>query len=176
MGVGISTYLSQSPEGQKARADTAAALQRGYWMHNQEGVTLGQRYHSDLIMDRAADDLEPEILIQKYEPTTWPGMRVPHVWLKDGKTSTVDLLSTTHYNLVDFSKTGETAKIFKAVADELRLPLKVVHLPNEDRARDIWQRDAICVRPDGFSCWRSGAGQSIAADEARKILQKVAGR
>lgn len=174
MGVGVRTYLSNTSEGQKARAETAIALRRGYWMHNQEGVTLGQRYQSDLIMDRAADDLEPEIQIQKYEPTTWPGMRVPHVWLKDGKTSTVDVLSATSYNLVDFSEAGETAETFKAAADEIGLPLKLVRLPNEDRTRAIWQRDAVCVRPDGFSCWR-GTGP-VSLEQATRILRKVAGR
>ena len=47
------------------------------------GAELGYRYAgSPLIWPEAGEG--PEHNFMKYVPTTWPGARLPHVWLADG--------------------------------------------------------------------------------------------
>ena len=46
------------------------------------GAELGYRYvDSPIVCDIPGG---PEHLFRDYEPTTWPGARLPHVWLADG--------------------------------------------------------------------------------------------
>ena len=46
------------------------------------GAELGYRYvDSPIIADIPGG---PEHRFRTYEPTTWPGARLPHVWLNDG--------------------------------------------------------------------------------------------
>ncbi len=46
------------------------------------GAELGYRYvDSPIICDIPGG---PEHLFREYQPTTWPGARLPHVWLDDG--------------------------------------------------------------------------------------------
>ena len=46
------------------------------------GAELGYRYVDSPIIDNIPGG--PEHLFREYHPTTWPGARLPHVWLDDG--------------------------------------------------------------------------------------------
>jgi len=99
---------------------------------------------------------------EKYQPSTAPGLRVPHVWLKGrtGETSTIDLISRG-LTLVCFEPfqhpTSEHTKtLFSSVSAKKNIPLEVVVLEDESHVRSIWEnRDLVLVRPDAFSIWRS---------------------
>ena len=109
-----------------------------------------------------------------YDPTTTPGSRVPHVFLKDGTTSIYDLLDEA-FTLVDFSQDGEHAAAFAQVARQMHVPLTTVHLPGEPHVRQIWERDAVLVRPDDFSAWRSDRPCRPSLGTVRAVLSKVLG-
>ena len=52
------------------------------------GAELGYRYAgSPVICDEPGG---PEPSIEEYVPTSWPGARLPHVWIKPGKLSVHD--------------------------------------------------------------------------------------
>ena len=60
----------------------------------KSGIDLGTRYESDFI---AKESKEPtEMSVRKYIATTYPGFRLPHLWLNDDakKVSTLDLVET----------------------------------------------------------------------------------
>ena len=51
------------------------------------GAELGYRYQDSPLI--ANEPGGPEDPLRKYEPTTWPGARLPHVWL-EGHTAIQD--------------------------------------------------------------------------------------
>jgi 2-polyprenyl-6-methoxyphenol hydroxylase-like FAD-dependent oxidoreductase len=73
--------------GVRARAALAEVADREQrWSNDLLGIELGYRYQdSPLIADRAdADGAGPDPDSFAYTPTTWPGARLPHLWLDDG--------------------------------------------------------------------------------------------
>jgi hypothetical protein len=176
--IGVATLLANDEAGRKARVDLGQDTDKGHWLHNQVNKILGYRYTSPIILqdEDAADAPGLEDEVTKYVPTTWPGGRPPHVFLTDGKTSIFDRFGTG-FSLVDFTSSGELGKTFSAVSNELAIPLKVVHLPQERHARDMWERDVVLVRPDGHVAWRSSLSEEITlgVEAVATILRKVSG-
>ena len=81
-----------SDEGRQLREKARAAIMRTRakeFQHDSAGIELGYRYENSPIC--VADGTPaPPLDHGLYVPSTWPGARAPHVWLKDGR-STLDL-------------------------------------------------------------------------------------
>jgi hypothetical protein len=87
------------------------------------------------------------------------GGRPPHVFLKDGKTGIFDLFGTgREYTLVDFTDEGRYIRRFEGEAKKLNIPLKAIHLQDEEHARSVWERNAVLIRPDDHVAWRAKLG------------------
>src|SRR5262249_33107947 len=74
----------RTPKGEATRANLARIANVEQRKSNEMiGAELGYRYEgSPIIWPEPSDG--PAINFMKYEPTTWPGARLPHVWLSDG--------------------------------------------------------------------------------------------
>jgi hypothetical protein len=70
------------------------------FQHDSAGIELGYRYENSPICVPDGTPA-PKLDHGLYVPSTWPGCRAPHVWLKDGR-STLDLFGKS-FVLVDFS-------------------------------------------------------------------------
>jgi 2-polyprenyl-6-methoxyphenol hydroxylase-like FAD-dependent oxidoreductase len=70
--------------GARARAALAEVADREQrWSNDLPGIELGYRYvNSPLIMGTGGAGPDPDSFA--YTPTTWPGARLPHIWLDDG--------------------------------------------------------------------------------------------
>ncbi|KAL7905364.1 FAD binding domain-containing protein [Trichoderma velutinum] len=168
--------VADSEEGREARRLMAEKFLLGDWLHKQLGITLGHRYRDTPVIISDTSSAEPRRSVADYIPSTWPGARAPHVVLNDGKTSVLDLCGPS-FTIFDFTTTGEQAERFYAAAEELQIPLKRRHLPNEAHCRMIWERDVVLVRPDLFVAWRSSSyGMSEEKMNVKDILLKVVGR
>ena len=79
-----SNIRDKTPEGAATRANLARIADVEQRKSNEMiGAELGYRYEdSPVIWPEAGDAPEPNFM--KYEPTSWPGARLPHVWLSDG--------------------------------------------------------------------------------------------
>ena len=91
--VAFSAILEENSEqGQQQRAKAREAILRTRakeFQNDSPGIEFGYRYSQSPIC--IPDGPEPPEDDQgNYTPTTWPGARAPHVWLKDGR-STLDL-------------------------------------------------------------------------------------
>jgi FAD-dependent monooxygenase len=170
-----------TPEGEKIRRRIGAMI-RDIGNHGRFfGRELDQRLQSDVIFPDAAIERSegPVWDPLKYTPSTWPGMRAPHVWLRDGPTSLFDYYGLW-WTLVEFQDGHSNTKkgileAFQQAADTLSIPLKTVELNGEDHARRLWEKDFVLVRPDGHVAWRSSG---MVLDEAviLKVLGVVSGR
>lgn len=168
---------AETPEGKAVRARVGAMI-RDIGNHGKYyGRELDQRLKSDIIFQDSDGTTEPRWNALQYTPSTWPGARAPHVWLKDGPTPIFD-----HYGLwwtlVNFQKSGKSddgvLDNFTKAAEKLGMPFKTVELVDEDHARKLWERDLVLVRPDGHVAWRSN--EAPLATQIIEILEVVSGK
>ena len=140
-----------SEEGRELREEARAAIMRTRakeFQHDSAGIELGYRYENSPIC--IADGTPPPPLDHgHYVPSTWPGSRAPHLWLKDGR-STLDLFGKG-FVLLGFTE-GPTSS-FTDAAQRAGVPLEVIGIDDE-KVRPSYERNFVLVRPDGHVAWR----------------------
>jgi 2-polyprenyl-6-methoxyphenol hydroxylase-like FAD-dependent oxidoreductase len=159
-----------SEEGKRLREKAHEAILRTRakeFQHDSAGIELGYRYENSpiCVSDGTAPPPEDHAL---YVPTTWPGARAPHVWLRDGR-STLDLFGRG-FTLMVLSPKITDASAFTSAAKRVGLPLEVITL-DEPKVREVYERPLVLVRPDGHVAWR---GDSVPA-HAAEIIEQVRG-
>ena len=87
----------------------------------------------------------------KYVPTTWPGARLPHLWLDDG-TALHDRIGEGYTLLRLAGAKADSAPLARAFA-AYGAPFTVLDI-GEERARDIYGYDLLLLRPDLHVVWR----------------------
>jgi hypothetical protein len=113
------------------------------------GAELGYRYvGSPVIWEEAGG---PEHLFREYAPTTWPGARLPHVWL-DGHVALHDRLDPG-YTLLRLGATRADASALQRSFAAYGAPFDVLDIPG-GAARDVYGYDLILLRPDLHIVWR----------------------
>ncbi len=121
------------------------------------GVEMGPRYASTAVVSDGspapAYTRDPELY---YHPTTWPGARIPHVWLeKDGqKVSSLDLVGRGRFTLITGISGASWIEAAARVSAELGVPIQ------------IWQVGPGCEVIDTFGDWM----QSSEIDDSGCLL------
>ncbi|HKG00456.1 MAG TPA: hypothetical protein VKB15_07515 [Xanthobacteraceae bacterium] len=143
-----------TPEGARARAEyirLADAEQRK--SNEMIGAELGYRYRdSPLIWPEPGEGPADDFI--RYLPTTWPGARLPHVWLDDGS-AMQDRIGDGYTLLRLGGTTHDTAGLAGAFAT-IGAPFTVLDVADE-AARDIYGYDLLLLRPDLHVVWRGNA-------------------
>lgn len=139
------------------------------------GIEMDYRVQDSPVIVSETQPSGPEWKPKAYAPSTAPGSRAPHVFLKDGMTSIYDLLGN-EYTIVDFSEEGSVSQMIRQLAKSKDLPLTRLHLPEEELVRSIWQRDVILVRPDHFVAWRATPTMTYSNGDLSQMLNQVFGR
>jgi hypothetical protein len=91
-----------------------------------------------------------------FTPSSVPGCRAPHVWLRDGR-SLYDALGPD-YTLLRFDPAVRVAGLIEAAARR-RVPLAVIDVAAPD-AGALYGRNLVLVRPDQHVAWR-GDGEPV---------------
>jgi 2-polyprenyl-6-methoxyphenol hydroxylase-like FAD-dependent oxidoreductase len=113
------------------------------------GAELGYRYvGSPLIAEEPGG---PEDDFRKYLPTSWPGARLPHVWV-DGHMALQDRLGPG-YTLLRLGRTREDTSGLEKAMKGRGAPFAVLEVPDA-AARDLYGFDLILLRPDLHIAWR----------------------
>ena len=130
------------------------------------GTEHGYRYDSKAIV---ADEKEeaPAFHSDIYTPTTWPGSRLPHLFLPDGK-PVYDLLGSD-FTLIVLN--GAETDTISSAALELGVPLRILRIDNM-QARTLYERALVLVRPDQHVAWRG----NYLPDNPAMLLAGVIGR
>jgi hypothetical protein len=140
-----------TPEGATIRAEMA----RRFDVEQRKvteilGIEAGYRYvGSPIVWPEPGDGPDPDN--PQYVPTTWPGARLPHVWLKDG-TALHDRLGPGYTMLRIGGATVDTSNIERALR-ATGAPLDVLDIVDA-AAREIYGYDLVFVRPDLHVAWR----------------------
>lgn len=117
------------------------------------GAELGYRYVDSPIIDNIPGG--PEHLFREYHPTTWPGARLPHVWLADG-TPVQDRIPDDGFTLLRLGRTKADTSAVEAALQSRGAPLTVLDIADA-APRDIYGFDLILLRPDMHIVWRGNA-------------------
>jgi len=131
----------QLQAGETASAQIEAPWSDRYYA--QIGLVLGVAYHSAAVLTDDGAPPEPSDTGTDYVPTTQPGHRMPHLWLKDNH-STLDALGEW------FTLLTPDPAHWEQQATAAAWPLHIESLPNEHA--DLWglgAQGALLVRPDG---------------------------
>lgn len=155
-----------SPPGEQARREFGARIQELGNLENEAlGIEIGYRYDDSPIVWREAGD-PPPYEMERYVPSTWPGARLPSLLLEDG-TAVLDRLGTgfTLLRLADV----DVAELENAAAKR-GVPLEVVDI-RDARARALYHRDLVLVRPDQHVAWRGDTTPS----DALAVIDRVRG-
>jgi 2-polyprenyl-6-methoxyphenol hydroxylase-like FAD-dependent oxidoreductase len=151
----------RTPEGAAIRANLSRIADVEQRKSNEMiGAELGYRYaESPIIFPEAGD--APESDFMKYVPTSWPGARLPHVWLADG-TAMHDRIGDGYTLLCLRGARANTPALAQAFAS-FAAPFSVVEI-DEERPRDVYGYDLLLLRPDLHVVWR---GNSLPDDPAK---------
>ena len=159
-----------SEDGNQLRDQARAAIMRTRakeFQHDSAGIELGYRYENSPIC--VSDGTSPPTLDHGlYVPSTWPGVRAPHVWLKDGR-STLDLFGKGFTLLNMSGKATDTNTIIR-IANLIGLPMETIAI-DEPNVREVYERNFVLVRPDGHVAWRGDA----LPPNAEEIIEKARG-
>ncbi|MEG3159394.1 FAD-dependent monooxygenase [Sphingomonas sp. LB2R24] len=165
--------FEDSEDGREARERVGKALSDGLqreWL--SLNMHLGNRYlESPIIIYEDGEDREAAkaelVDAIDYRPSSRPGARAPHAWLRDGR-STLDLFGRD-FTLLSF-ETGIDVSPLADAAATIGMPLSIVWLDEPDVLR-LYRYPLVLVRPDGHVAWRSN---EVPADP-RSILEIVSG-
>ncbi len=153
---------AKTPAGAAARKGLAAVADIEQRKSNEMiGAELGYRYVDSPIVCNVPGG--PEHLFRDYAPTTWPGARLPHVWLDDG-TPLADRIGDGYSVLRLGGSKADATGLERAIAAR-GAPVAVLDVPDQV-AREVYGYDLILVRPDMHVVWRGNAAPEDAAQIA----------
>jgi len=173
--------MDDTPEGEQCRHLLTQAAAEERWQTDLPGIERGYRYTGSPVIALAEGTPRvsgPDPAGYRYAPTTWPGSRLPHIWLDDGNplhdmlgncytllllpvSASVDALEYAH----------ELAVAFRA----LGAPLDVVEVTSATAQAVYAGHQLILVRPDLHVAWRSGDSRPDAAALAALVTGHAAG-
>ncbi|MGE3150693.1 MAG: FAD-dependent monooxygenase [Pseudorhodoplanes sp.] len=188
----MTAFFADTDDGRTRRARLNEIMRIHRTEFQAHDIELGYFYEHGGVVPDGTFAPERDPMGGKYIPTTRPGHRLPHAWLRslDGRRlSTLDLIDPRAFVLL----LGSDGAAWRAAAEQIRtvagVPLSVVTIGNElddtdyldaDQTwsydREIASDGAILVRPDGHVGWRSLATKETPAEVLRQALEKILGR
>lgn len=146
----------ETPEGKATREHLVRVADVEQRKSNEMiGAELGYRYVGSPII--AEEPGGPEHQLREYLPTSWPGARLPHVWL-DGHVAMQDRIGHG-YTLLRLGSSREESSGLESAMKALGAPFEVLDIPDQ-AARDLYGVDLLLLRPDLHVAWR---GNRLAA-------------
>ncbi|KAJ9257680.1 hypothetical protein DTO207G8_1956 [Paecilomyces variotii] len=186
-------------EGRTRRKNLQAALEEAQHEYHALGREMGQFYQSKAIYsdDETEPYYTPELLAQDqdliYHRSTYPGRRLPHVWLNKRipgePISTVDLAGHGAFTILT-GIGGDAWKIAASqVGESLGVPINAYSIgfrqDYEDfyfdwaRIRQVDETGCILVRPDrmvGWRCQEVLGDEALCTDKLRHVVLSILGR
>ena len=142
----------KTPQGAEIRANVAEIANTEQTKTNEIlGIEAGYRYiESPLIWSVAGDGPDPNN--PDYIPTTWPGFRLPHVWLKDG-TAMHDHMGEGYSLLRLDNDRVNMSGLISNFADQV-VPFEVLAF-DDPHALEVYEGyELFLLRPDLHIIWR----------------------
>jgi 2-polyprenyl-6-methoxyphenol hydroxylase-like FAD-dependent oxidoreductase len=164
-----------TPAGRAARDRVRELANVGQRIsHEMLGTELGYRYDGSVLICSEPGE-PPEDNPMDYVPTTWPGARLPHMWLQDGAALHDQLGDGYTLLRIGPGTRANTAALENAMR-ATGVPFAVFDVPEGDLRR-VYQRDLLLLRPDLHVAWRSDEAPAdpcrVAAAATGNIVAKI---
>ena len=176
-----------SPKAEKQRQALREAIAFKKYEFDAHGVEMNHRYKSNSVLTEG--DKEPEFKKDKelfYQPTTYPGARIPHAWVYDKKGvkhSILDLCGKGNFSIFTGIGGEEWLKAAKNIETQLGIKIQCNIIgPDQDfedhagewsSIREISDSGLILVRPDQHICWRSKEMISNSSEKLMDVMKKI---
>jgi len=167
--------LDDTPAGVRSRLLLTQAAAAEHWHTDLPGIERGFRYTGSPVIATGSGTPsggDPDPAGYRYAPTTWPGARLPHIWLDDG-TPLHDKLGNgfTLLLLPVSSDDGAQWYVREIAAAFIRFgaPLELVEVTSATAQAVYAGHRLILVRPDLHVAWRSGDSRPDAASLAALV-------
>jgi len=157
----------KTPEGAEIRANVAKIADKEQRKSNEIlGIEAGYRYiDSPLIWPEPGEGPDPNN--PDYVPTTWPGFRLPHVWLEDG--SAIQDQLGKGYTLLRFDNDRVDMTDLIAAFEGTGAPFEVLAIDDAHAVEVYEGYELFLLRPDLHIVWRGND-----APEDAELLVAVA--
>ncbi len=179
-----------TPNGAKQRAALRKAIEFKKYEFDCHGVEMNQRYTSAAIVtDDQPEPAFPQDRELHYAPTTWPGARLPHVWVFDAagrKQSTLDLCGHGHFTLLTGigGQAWANAAAKAGAARGMDIKVHIIgprqtyqdHTGDWARASEIADAGCLLVRPDHHVAWRSADLTTSPSADFDRALRQILGK
>ncbi|SEB26811.1 MULTISPECIES: FAD-dependent monooxygenase [unclassified Mycobacterium] len=169
--------LRSSTRSRRLRERMAAAIPGQEEHFVASGLEFGYAYASSLIDTDEGPCPAGDVAF--YRPTTHPGARLPHTFIRrsDGSAvSTHDVIARRGLTVFTADASGWADAL---ASTSISLPLTVVALiSNSDGDRtatalfEVGDRGAVVVRPDGHVVWRTDAGPQT-VEQLRTFIERA---
>lgn len=172
---------------EQQRAAIRKAIAAKVYEFDAHGVEMNQRYSSNAVVTDSQS--EPEFVKDAelhYQPTTWPGARLPHAWLfgRDGaKVSTLDLTGHGAFTILTGIGGESWADAAKVLSAEFGVTITVHKIgPRQTwqdlvgdwaNLREIRDSGAVLVRPDHHVAWRAVGMVANPEADLRRVLKSI---
>ena len=176
-----------SPKAEKQRQALREAIAFKKYEFDAHGVEMNHRYKSNSVLTEG--DKEPEFKKDKelfYQPTTYPGARIPHAWVYDKtgvKHSLLDLCGKGNFSIFTGIGGEEWLKAAKNIETQLGIKIQCNIIgPDQDfedhagewsSIREISDSGLILVRPDQHICWRSKDMMLNSSEKLMDVMKKI---
>ena len=177
-----------TPDAEAQRAAVRDAIAFKKYEFDAHGVEMNQRYKSEAV--ETDGQMEPAFEMDAelhYQPTTWPGARIPHVWVyhhdSGEKISTLDLCGRGRFTLLTGIGGEAWAQAAREIGQEFGLDITVHiigprqtyvdHSGDWARAREITDTGCLLVRPDQHVAWRAETLSADPQTDLRRVLTKI---
>ena len=179
-------HAGSEAEAQREAIRQAIAFKK--YEFDAHGVEMNQRYASGAVVTdgqmEPAFELDAEL---HYQPTTWPGARLPHVWVFDrdtgGQVSTLDLCGGGAFTVLTGIGGEAWCEAATAIAADMGLDLRchvigprqayVDHVGDWARASEISDTGCLLVRPDHHVAWRCEEMSADPQGELSRVLKTI---
>ena len=178
-----------TPAAEAQRAALRKAIEFKKYEFDCHGVEMNQRYASGAVVAKGQTPPAPNADMELYyQPTTFPGARLPHAWVYDphgGRHSTLDLTGHGQFTLLTGIGGEAWIAAAEAASKTLVLPIRCVkigprcdyedHVGDWASAREISDAGCLLVRPDHHVAWRADGTSASAEADLTRVLKQILG-
>jgi 2,4-dichlorophenol 6-monooxygenase len=178
-----------TPEGAAQRERLQAAIALKNYEFNAHGVEMNQRYVSEAVVPDGTPEpaykLDPELY---YHATTFPGARLPHVWLEQEgrRVSSLDLVGHGRFTLLTGIGGEAWVSACESIARDDGLEVRAFVIGPDRDAHDLFgdwalmrettETGCVLVRPDQHVAFRAPSVVADARSLLRQALFRILGR
>lgn len=189
MKANMAARRADTPAAERQRKALREAIAYKVYEFDCHGVEMNQRYRSNAVVpDGTADPGFREDAELYSQQCTYPGVRLPHVWIEKGadRLSSLDVCGHGRFTLITSIGGEAWLEAAKAVSKATGVEIGAIrigpgcdyedHYGDWARASEVSDSGCVLVRPDHHVAWRAKKRPADATAELARVFSRILGR